>query len=226
MEIQPIAIFSSPIEGKFGVPRQSGIAPDLKGEVRLISPYDGPDALRGLDGFGYIWLVWGFSLNGTTGNLMVRPPRLGGNERVGVFASRSPFRPNGLGLSCVKLENVDAANGVIHVRGADLADGTPVYDIKPYLPYTDSHPDARGGFVDCNEWPALKVIIPDDLSKAFPCEDMAALRQVLAADPRPRYIDDPERGYGLFFKGRNIRFRVADGIVTVTDIEDKVNPAG
>ena len=133
MEIRPIAFFKSPVTGKFGVPRQSGVAPDLKGEVRLEPPYDSPDALRGLEGFDYIWLIWEFSLNGPSANLTVRPPRLGGNERVGVFASRSPFRPNPLGLSSVRIESIEPDGGIIHVLGADLADGTPNYDIKPYV---------------------------------------------------------------------------------------------
>ncbi|MCR5759672.1 MAG: tRNA (N6-threonylcarbamoyladenosine(37)-N6)-methyltransferase TrmO, partial [Bacteroidales bacterium] len=138
-EITPVAVYHSPLEGKFGVPRQSGVAADLRGEVRLEGRYRHPDALRGLEGFDYVWLIWGFSLSGGKPDaLTVRPPRLGGNTRVGVFASRSPFRPNGLGLSCVKIESVDPENGVILVSGADLADGTPVYDIKPYVEYADS----------------------------------------------------------------------------------------
>ena len=208
MEIRPIAFFKSPVSGKFGVPRQSGIAAGLKGEVRLVAPYDNPDALRALEGFDYIWLIWEFSLNGPSDNLTVRPPRLGGNERVGVFASRSPFRPNPLGLSSVRIESIESEKGIIHVLGADLADGTPVYDIKPYVTYADCHPDARSGFVDGNSWKALEVEVPEAIAAELPQDDLTALRQLLSCDPRPQYLDDPEREYGLFFAGRNVRFRV------------------
>ena len=220
MDIRPIAFFKSPVEGKFGVPRQSGLAPDLKGEVRLVAPYDNPDALRGLEGFDYIWLIWEFSLNGPSANLTVRPPRLGGNERVGVFASRSPFRPNPLGLSCVRIESIDAGKGIIHVLGADLADATPVYDIKPYVAYADCHPDARSGFVDGNGWSPLEVAVPDALSASLAEDELQALRQLLSCDPRPQYLEDPERGYGLTFAGRNIRFKVCDRVAIVTEITD------
>jgi tRNA-Thr(GGU) m(6)t(6)A37 methyltransferase TsaA len=219
MEIRPIAFFRSPVSGKFGVPRQSGIAAGLKGEVRLVAPFDNPDALRGLEGFDYIWLIWEFSLNGPSDNLTVRPPRLGGNERVGVFASRSPFRPNPLGLSSVRIESIEADKGIIHVLGADLADGTPIYDIKPYVTYADSHPEACSGFVDGNGWKALEVEVPETLAAEFSQEDLAALKQLLACDPRPQYMDDPQRGYGLFFNGRNVRFRVSEGVVYVTGLD-------
>lgn len=216
-EIVPVAVFRSPLEGKFGVPRQSGVAADLCGEVRLEGRYRHPDALRGLEGFDYAWLIWGFSLSGEgTGALTVRPPRLGGNKRVGVFASRSPFRPNGLGLSCVKIESVDLENGVIHVSGADLADGTPVYDIKPYVEYADSRPGVRSGFVDDCPWEPLEVKVPEEIGAGFPPRDLSALKQVLAADPRPGYQDDPEREYGLTFAGRNVKFRVSGTVLTVT----------
>ena len=213
MEIRPIAFFKSPVAGKFGVPRQSGIAPDLRGEVRFVAPYDNPDALRGLEGFDYVWLIWEFSLNGPSANLTVRPPRLGGNERVGVFASRSPFRPNPLGLSSVRIESIEPDGGIIHVLGADLADGTPIYDVKPYVAYSDSHPDARNGFVDTNEWTPLKVEVPSVLAARLTDEELCGLKQVLACDPRPQYIDDPEREYGLYYAGRNVRFKVKDGVV-------------
>ena len=219
MEIRPIAFFKSPVSGKFGVPRQSGIAAGLKGEVRLVAPYDNPDALRALEGFDYIWLIWEFSLNGPSDNLTVRPPRLGGNERVGVFASRSPFRPNPLGLSSVRIESIESEKGIIHVLGADLADGTPVYDIKPYVTYADCHPDARSGFVDGNSWKALEVEVPEAIAAEFPQDDLTALRQLLSCDPRPQYLDDPEREYGLFFAGRNVRFRVCEGVVYVTGLD-------
>ena len=223
MEIRPIAFFKSPVSGKFGVPRQSGIAAGLKGEVRLLAPYDNPDALRGLEGFDYVWLIWEFSLNGPSENLTVRPPRLGGNERVGVFASRSPFRPNPLGLSCVRIESVDAEKAIIHVLGADLTDGTPIYDIKPYVAYADSRPDARSGFVDDNEWHPLEVSVPVECAARLSDDELSALKQILSCDPRPQYLDDPAREYGLFFAGRNVRFRVADGVATVTGIEPYIH---
>lgn len=224
-EITPVAVYHSPLEGKFGVPRQSGVAADLRGEVRLEGRYRHPDALRGLEGFDYVWLIWGFSLSGGNPDaLTVRPPRLGGNTRVGVFASRSPFRPNGLGLSCVKIEGVDAENGVILVSGADLADGTPVYDIKPYVEYADSRPGARSGFVDERPWEPLEVTVPEEIAAAFTPGALSALKQILAADPRPPYQDDPDREYGLTFAGRNVKFMVSGTVVTVTraDIQNEM----
>ena len=221
MEIYPIAIFKSPLSGKFGVPRQSGLAQSLEGEIQLQAPFNRPEALRGLDGFNYIWLIWEFSLNPQNKGLTVRPPRLGGNERVGVFASRSPFRPNGLGLSCVELVDIDFSKGCIHVKGADLADGTPIYDIKPYVSYTDSHPDAEGGFVDTSEWKPLKVVFdadcptPDRLTGI----ELEALKEILSLDPRPQYQDDPSREYGLSFSGFNVRFRVDGETLTVISVE-------
>lgn len=224
-EITPVAVYHSPLEGKFGVPRQSGVAADLRGEVRLEGRYRHPDALRGLEGFDYVWLIWGFSLSGGKPDaLTVRPPRLGGNTRVGVFASRSPFRPNGLGLSCVKIESVDPENGVILVSGADLADGTPVYDIKPYVEYADSRPGARNGFVDERPWEPLEVTVPEEIAAAFTPLELSALKQILAADPRPPYQDDPEREYGLTFAGRNVKFRVSGTVVTVirADVQNEM----
>lgn len=223
MEIKPVAILHSPIQGKFGIPRQSGLASSLECELQLLPPYNREEALRGLEGFDYIWLIWEFSLaDSRSGDsagvpLTVRPPRLGGNARVGVFASRSPFRPNRLGLSSVKIESIDAARGVIRVSGADLADGTPVYDIKPYVPYADSHPDARGGFTDSVAWKPLEVVIDPQLLSAD--IDIQALREILSLDPRPHYQDDPQRIYGLSFAGRNVRFRVSGGTLTVVAIE-------
>lgn len=210
MTISPVAVFHSPIGDKFGVPRQAGLAPALPGEVRFLPPYDAPEAVRCLEGFDYCWLVWGFSLNEQSqGSLTVRPPRLGGNKRVGVFASRSPFRPNGLGLSCVRIESV--GNGVLRVSGADLADGTPVYDVKPYVEYADSRPGVRSGFVDASVWEPLDVEIPAEVAGVFDNRQLAALRQVLSQDPRPQYQDDPQRVYGLLYCGRNVRFRVDGG---------------
>ena len=219
MNIAPIAYFHSPVSGKFGLPRQSGLAASLEGEVELLPPFNREEALRGLDGFDYLWLIWEFSLNDTgdtSSQLTVRPPRLGGNVRVGVFASRSPFRPNRLGLSCIRIAGIDAGRGVIRVLGADLADGTPIFDIKPYVPYADSHPEARGGFTDSKDWKPLKVEFPEAVLQAgFTQTELEALREMLAQDPRPQYQDDTHREYGLTFKGRNVRFRVADGVLTV-----------
>ena len=191
------------------------------------------DAVRGLDGFDYIWLLWEFSANTSTQeltnspthqlknsptpHLTVRPPRLGGNTRMGVFATRSPFRPNGLGLSCVRLDHIDddrRLGPVIHVRGADLMDGTPIYDIKPYVAYADSHPEARCGFVDQSDWKELRVVISDEVAAAFSSEELSALRGILAQDPRPRYHEDG-RVYGMPFAGRDVHFVVEDGEVRV-----------
>lgn len=215
MEIKPVAIFRSPLTEKFGIPRQSGLAPALRGQVVLEPGYDAPEVLRGLDEFDYLWLVWGFDTVGWS--CTVRPPRLGGNRRIGVFASRSPFRPNPLGLSSVRIEKVE--KGIIHVSGADLMDGTLIYDIKPYVEYADSHPGVRSGFVDTYGWQALDVEIPDGLDGQFSPEEMQALKQVLAQDPRPRYQDDPDREYGMEFAGRNIRFRVLDNTLTITSFD-------
>ncbi len=207
---------------KFGIPRQSGVADKLSGSIVLEPPYRSPESVRGLETFSHLWLLWGFSANRHAAvGLTVRPPRLGGNERVGVFASRSPYRPNGLGLSSVYINNVEmtAAHGpVIHVRGADLMDGTPIYDIKPYIAYTDSHPDARCGFVDSRQWPSLQVFVPSELSQSFSDDELEVLRQVLAQDPRPQYHDDEQRVYGMPFAGRDVRFRVVNNLLTVVDV--------
>jgi tRNA-Thr(GGU) m(6)t(6)A37 methyltransferase TsaA len=221
MEIKPVALFRSPLGEKFGLPRQAGLAESLRGTVVLEPAYRSPDALRGLEGFDFLWLVWGFHLNQETASdsLTVRPPRLGGNERVGVFASRSPYRPNPIGLSSVRIESVDAANGEIHVRGADLADGTPIYDIKPYVTYADSHPGARSGFVDGHEWKPLDVRLPREFFPCFTPASIDGLFEILAQDPRPQYQDDPERVYGLLFEGRNVKFKVSDGVLTVVGVE-------
>lgn len=222
MEIKPVASFRSPLKEKFGIPRQAGLAPTLTGEVVLEAPFRSPDAIRGLEGFDYIWLIWGFSLNKTgeeTVNLTVRPPRLGGNERMGVFASRSPFRPNGLGLSSVKVESVDATNGIIKVSGADLADGTPIFDIKPYVEYADSHEGIRSGFVDESSWKGLDVVIPESVAVFFSKEEIQALKEILSQDPRPQYHDNPERSYGLLFGSRNVKFNVRDNTLTVVSAE-------
>ena len=216
-QIKPIAHFCSPLTSKFGIPRQSGLVEELRGTVVFEPEFCDPDALRGLEDFDYVWLIWGFSANDDAEqHLTVRPPRLGGNRRMGVFASRSPFRPNGLGLSCVRIEGVE--QGKIHVRGADLMDGTPIYDVKPYVPYADAHPDARGGFTDATGWKELEVVFPETLLCLFSADEQASLRRLLALDPRPHYHHDPQRIYGFPFGGRDVRFRVADGVLTVVEV--------
>ena len=214
MEITPVAYIRTEFAEKFGIPRQSGLAGELKGKIVFEPEYRNPEALRGLDGFSHLWLIWEFSANrgGRQWQPTVRPPRLGGNQHMGVFATRSPFRPNPLGLSCVELDEVqfEGPDGpVILVRGADLMDGTPIYDIKPYIKYADSHPDAVCGYVDTLPERRLKVVLPDELAEQMP--DSAVLVEVLALDPRPSYHDDPQREYGMTFSGFNVRFRVADG---------------
>lgn len=224
MDIKPIAYYRSMQPTKFGVPRQSGLVPELRGRVVFEPRYRNTDALRGIDGFDYLWLVWEFSLNGKAEgewSPLVRPPLLGGNEYVGVFATRSPFRPNALGLSSVRLIGVESsADGpALIVSGADLVDGTPIYDIKPYVAYCDSHPGARSGFVDEKEWKKLDVEFPGELSRMFDAEDFAALCKVLELDPRPQYHNDPERLYGMPFGAYDIKFTVSqDGVLKVVDV--------
>ena len=223
MTIEPVAFFRSPLTSKFGIPRQSGVAPTLPGLIVFTPEYRHAEAVRGLQDFDYLWLIWEFSANGDRRDgphLTVRPPRLGGNERVGVFASRSPFRPNGLGLSCVRIDKVELTGPeapVVHVLGADLMDGTPIYDVKPYIAYTDAHPEARSGFVDQRSWQPLRVDIPEAVARRFSVDELLALRDLLAQDPRPRYHDDPARLYGMPYAGRDVKFRVADGTVTVVE---------
>lgn len=219
MEIHPIARFSSPFTSKFGIPKQSGLVTELKGRIIFEPKYRNADYLRGLEEFDYIWLVWEFSANRHSSNSpLVRPPRLGGNKKVGVFATRSPFRPNSLGLSSVKIEKIDweTPDGpVIHVLGADLMDGTPIYDIKPYIEYADAHTSIRSGFVDNNEWHLLKVEIPADVANEFSADELKALRSILELDPRPHYQNDPDKVYGMPFMGRDVRFRVSEGTLYV-----------
>ena len=222
MEITPIATFHSPFKEKFGIPRQSGIVSALEGTIVLEPQFRNPDSVRGLDEFDYIWLIWEFSANKHAATSpTVRPPRLGGNTRIGVFATRSPYRHNRLGLSAVKLTKVelDTPQGpVIHVAGADLMDGTPIYDIKPYIAYADAHPEARCGFVDSNDWQLLDVDIPDAIAQQFSPKQLDALRQALALDPRPHYHDDPTKVYGMRFAHYDIHFIVDGKNLKVIDI--------
>ena len=225
MNIEPVAYYHSLLPTKFGVPRQSGLVPELTGKIVFVPEYRNADALRGIVGFDYLWLIWGFSLNerkdGASWSPLVRPPLLGGNEYMGVFATRSPFRPNPLGLSSVRLLGVeDGADGlVLLVGGADLVDGTPIYDIKPYVEYSDSHPAVRSGFVDSNRWQKLDVVFPYRLRKIFCDKDSEALLKVLELDPRPQYHDAPERIYGMPFGGYDVRFKVSTkGVLEVLDV--------
>lgn len=223
MIIEPIAYIRTEFPEKFGIPRQSGLARQLQARIIFEPEYRNADAVRGLDGFSHIWLIWEFSANRRTGwQPTVRPPRLGGNEHMGVFATRSPFRPNPLGLSCVELVRVglaDKEGPVLYVKGADLMDGTPIYDIKPYVKYADSRPHAVCGYVDTLKERTLKVVIPQELTSAVDDRSsLQALVEVLGLDPRPSYHDDPERIYGLSFAGYNVRFKVSEGVLTVVAI--------
>ena len=211
MSIEPIAYFRSPLTSKLGVPRQSGIVSELRGRIEFVAKYRQVEALRGLEAYDYLWLIWGFSENvNAQKHPTVRPPLLGGNQRVGVWASRSPFRPNNLGLSSVRIASIDMEYMTIEVLGGDLMDGTPIYDIKPYLPYADSHPEARGGFTDNHQWQQLEVVMPEELHQLFQSADLEVLRQTLALDPRPHYQQDASRQYGMPFMGYDIRFHVVD----------------
>ena len=222
-EMEIIARIRSPFAEKFGIPRQSGVVEELHATVVFEPAFRNPDAVRGLEGFSHVWLIWQFSRAVRhTWSPTVRPPRLGGNERMGVFATRSPFRPNAIGLSSVRLERIEfdrELGPVLHVSGADLMDGTPIFDIKPYLPYTDSHPDATGGFTDGAAMEPLTVDCPAELLERVAPEQRPGLLGVLASDPRPRYQDDPERVYGLTFAGRNVKFTVDGGRLTVLEVE-------
>ena len=223
MEIVPIAHFRSPLKSKFGIPRQSGLAESLTGSIVFEPPYRHLEAFRGIEDFDYLWLIWEFSgvrrQESGVRSLTVRPPRLGGNIRMGVFATRSPFRPNHLGLSCVRFDRIEEhpdLGPVIYVKGADLMDGTPIYDIKPYVVYADSHPEAKSGFVDQTSWKSLEVEIPEHLARLFSSSDLETLRQTLSLDPRPSYHDDAERIYGMPFGDYDVRFVVAADVVRVT----------
>ncbi len=222
-ELNIIAHIRTDFSTKFGIPRQSGLVDELEATIIFEPEYRNPDALRGLDEYTHLWLLWQFSeCIDKEWTPTVRPPRLGGNKRMGVFATRSPFRPNPIGLSCVKLLGIDKTEKygcVIRVSGADLLDGTPIYDIKPYLPYVDSHPDASNGFALDEKSGRLSVEIPEEIIKIIPPEKQAALKAVLAQDPRPGYQDNPERIYGIEFAGFDVRFTVVSNLLTVTEIK-------
>lgn len=218
-----IATIRSDFPAKFGIPRQSGLVEELRSTVVFTPEYRNADALRGLEGFSHLWLIWEFSeAVRTTWSPTVRPPRLGGNARLGVFATRSPFRPNPIGLSCVRLLELrrDASLGtVLEIAGADLMDGTPIYDIKPYLPYADAHPEAVGGFTEHADAFLLDVDFPQSLLQTVPPGKREALLAVLAHDPRPSYQADPDRIYGMEFAGLNVRFTVHEQTLTVCVVE-------
>lgn len=223
MQIEPIAYFRSPFATKFGVPKQSGLVENLMGTIEFVLQYRNADALRGMEDFDYLWLIWEFSANRHAATSpVVRPPLLGGNRKVGVFASRSPFRPNRLGLSSVRISEIeiDTTRGpLIHVLGADLMDGTPIYDIKPYVVYADSHPEACSGFVDKNAIRWLEVVVPDAVASRYSSDELAALRKVLSLDPRPHYQDNPEKVYGMMYAGKDVKFRVEGDVLTVVEVE-------
>ena len=218
-----IARMHSDFDQKFGIPRQSGLVEELESTIVFEPEFRNPDALRGLEGFSHLWIVWEFSKARREGwSPTVRPPRLGGNQRLGVFATRSPFRPNPIGLSCVKLvgvEQTEEYGWVIRVAGADLLNGTPIYDIKPYLPYADCKPEAIGGFASAPKEATLTVHIPEEFVEKIPAEKLEAVRGVLAQDPRPSYQDDPERVYGMGFGGMEIKFKVDGDNLTVCGVE-------
>lgn len=208
---------------KFGIPRQSGMCDELKAEIIFEPEFRAREAVRGIEDFSHLWLIWGFSeVKGDNYSPTVRPPKLGGNKRMGVFATRSPFRPNRMGLSCVKLLSVrytEQDGTILTVSGADMVDGTPIYDIKPYVPYTDCHTEATGGFSKEPDFGRLKVILPTELTEKLPREKINALTEVLSLDPRPGYIDEPDRVYGFGFAGFEVKFKVESDVLTVTDLQ-------
>ena len=222
--MRPVAHIESDFPTKFGIPRQAGLVPELTALVVFEPEFRDPEALRGIEGFSHLWLIWEFSAaKRAEWSPTVRPPRLGGNTRMGVFATRSPFRPNPIGLSCVKLESVEVTadrGTVLRVSGADLMDGTPIFDVKPYVPYADCRPDAAEGFTAPGQDYLLPVDIPPELLVRIPEDRREALAGVLAQDPRPSYQNDPERVYGFGFAGLEIKFTVRDGVLTVTDIQE------
>ena len=225
MEMKRIARIHTDFASKFGVPRQSGLVPQLQGRIVFESEYRNADAVRGMEDFSHLWLVWEFSEAVRKGwSPTVRPPRLGGNRRMGVFATRSPFRPNPIALSCVKLERIEREGPeapVIWVSGVDMMDETPIYDIKPYLPYADSVPDAQAGFTGHTQARMVSVVLPSEVAAAsgLPADKLLALTKVLEQDPRPRYQQDPERVYGMAFGGLEVKFKVCEKTLAVVSVE-------
>ena len=221
--LRPIAHIHSDFPSKFGIPRQSSIVSSLKATIIFEPEFQNPDALRGLEEFSHIWLIWQFSQSiRDTWSPTVRPPKLGGNERKGVFATRSPFRPNPLGLSCVRLARIDwdtPDGAVLHISGADLMDQTPIYDIKPYIPFADCHPDATGSFSEKHKNDRLQVCIPNEWKAKIPEKYMESLCEILALDPRPAYQHDPDRVYGFPYANMEIKFIVQGQILTVCNVE-------
>ena len=220
--MKPIAHIHTDFPAKFGIPRQSGLVSSLSGVIVFTPEFRNPEALRGLEAYSHLWLIWQFSQAVRSGfSPTVRPPRLGGNRRMGVFATRSPFRPNPIGLSSVALEKIElqSPNGpLLYVSGADLMDNTPIYDIKPYLPFTDSHPNARAGFAEKTQAHALSVVFPEELLLKVPETKRCALTEILRQDPRPSYQTDPHRVYGFCFAGLEIKFTVCGNVLTVRDV--------
>lgn len=219
--LKPIARIKNDFNEKFGVPRQSGLAPSVISKIIFEKDFSDKNMIRGIGQFSHLWLIWGFSECGESDwSATVRPPRLGGNKRMGVFATRSPFRPNHLALSAVKLEGTEETDGktALLISGADILNGSPVYDIKPYIPYSDSIPDAAGGFAEENKGHRLTVIFSENTLETVAPEKRAAVREILSLDPRPAYNDDPQRVYGTSFGEYNIKFKVSNGILTVTEV--------
>ncbi len=218
-----IARIESGFPSKFGIPRQSGLVKSLPAKIIFEPEFRSPDAIRGLEGFSHLWIIWKFSESGESNSLTVRPPRLGGNTRLGVFATRSPFRPNPIGLSCVKIESIEQTQNrgtVINILGADLMDGTPIYDIKPYLPHSDCITEAVGGFSDEVKDYCLKVEIPEQIKESFDRRFIETVTEILENDPRPSYHRDPERIYGFPYAGYEIKFRVQNDLLTVVEIKN------
>lgn len=223
--ITPIAIFRSPLKTKFGIPKQSGLATSLTGSITFCGPWRNPEALRGMEGFDFLWIIWGFSANRhmTTGTT-VRPPVLGGNKRMGVWATRSPFRPNNLGLSSVKIERIELETQdgpTIYVSGADLMDGTPIYDIKPYVTYADSHPEAKSGFTDASKLKHMPVTFNKEAEERIDEQTRVAITEILSLDPRPQYHNDEKRIYGMTYDEKEVKFCVKDGEVRVISVDKR-----
>lgn len=218
-ELRIIARVKNDFPTKFGLPRQGGLVDEIKGIVKFLPEYRVKEALKGLDGYSHIWVIWGFSLaQREEWSPTVRPPRLGGNTRMGVFATRSPYRPNSLGMSCLKLLSIDEEKGELHVAGMDMCDGTPVYDIKPYLSFTDSKPEAVCGFADEKKDYSVNAVIPDELKEMLPADKLEGLLGALRDDPRPAYKREEEKEYGFSYAGKEIKFVYKDGTLTVTQI--------